>query len=294
MLLKQDYLKFSSVFIWLIFILQIFFILPGVLFAFPNAGLDAGTLPQGIVFVRERWLYTDYTERYDESKKKYVELASDEFYKSTWSLTEIAYGITDKLTLVANIWYFDSEIKSGSDIGNDNGLGDCFFLSKYKMISVENEPFSGLAGLMALRLPTGDEKKEPILRLGDGSTDIGVGFSATKQWGRATNSLLAGYWINMKGDNAVDKRDQIEVRTTTEYEILPKKLNVQMEFKGYWFEGNKERLLELVPGIQYTPIFPLTLQLSYKFPFEARGYFKYDHQIILGVTFGFPLFHKTK
>lgn len=268
-------------------------ITPSKLLAFPNIGVDAATLPEGIVFTRERWFYTDYTERYDETDKKYIKLKPDEYYKSYWSLTEIAYGATDKLTVVANFWYFDAEIKSGNDIGKAKGIGDFYIFSKYKLFSIEKEPNSGIVGLLGLRLPTGDEKNMPILRLGDGSTDVGIGFAATKQWGRSTNSIFGGVWLNNKGDRAVDKRNEVEYRATSEYEFIPKKLNIQMELKGVWFEGNNERLLELVPGIQYTPVFPLTIQASCKVPVDAKGYFKYDYQIVLGVSFALPVYQKT-
>ncbi len=229
----------------------------------------------------------------DEAEKKYIKLKSDEYYKSFWNLTEVAYGASYKLTVVANLWYFDSKIKSGSDVGKDKGIGDLYIFSKYKLLSIEKEPNSGVVGLLGLRLPKGDKKNMPILRLGDGSTDIGIGFAATKQWGRSTNSIFGGVWLNTKNKGAIDKRHEIEYRATSEYELIPKKLNIQMELKGVWFEGNKERLLELVPGIQYTPVFPLTIQASCKVPIEAKGYFKYDYQIVLGVSFAFPVYQKT-
>ena len=290
---SKRYCLFLISSIYSVFILCSSLFLPSKVMAIPNVGIDAATLPEGIVFIRERWFYADYTKRYDEIEKKYIKLKSDEYYKSYWSLTQIAYGATDKLTVVASFWYFDSKIKSGDDVGKDKGIGDLYIFSKYKLLSVEKELNSGIVGLLGLRLPTGDKKNMPILRLGDGSTDIGVGFAATKQWGRSTNSIFGGIWLNNKSDRAIDKRHEVEYRATSEYELVPKKLNLQMELKGVWFEGNKERLLELVPGIQYTPVFPLTFQVSCKVPIEARGYFKYDYQIVLGASFAFPVSHKT-
>jgi hypothetical protein len=280
--------------IYLVLIFCFLFILPANLLALPNIGVDAGTLPEGISFVRERYFYADYTKRYNEDLDKYESLESNEYYKSHWSLTEIAYGVTNKLTLVANIWYFDAKIKSGSVIGDDKGIGDCYAFSKYKMLSIESEPDSGIVGLLGARFPTGDKKNMPILRLGDGSTDLGVGFAATKQWGRTENSLFGGIWLNNKSDEATDKRNEVECRATTQYNLLPRRLNLQMELKGVWFEGNEEHLLELAPGIQYTPIFPLTLQISTKIPVISKGYFKYDYQIVIGLSFGMPIFHAKK
>ncbi len=264
--------------------------LPSKILALPNCGVDAGTLPKGVVFLRERWFYAEYTKRYDEEEGKYIRLKSGEYYRSYWSLTEIAYGVTDKLTIVANFWYYDAKINSGNDVGRDKGFGDFYVFSKYKLLSVNKEPNSGVVGLLGLRLPTGDKKNMPILRIGDGSTDFGIGFAATKQWGHFTNSIFFGIWLNNKSSGAVDKRHEVEYRATSEYELIPKTLNLQMELKGIWFEGNKERLLEIIPGIQYTPVFPLTFQLSYKIPIEARGYFKYDYQIVIGVSFAFRVF----
>ena len=269
------------------------FISPVMLIALPNTGVDAGTLPKDFMFVRERWFYADYTHRYDESANKYVRLGHGEYYRSYWSLTEIAYGITDKLTIVANFWYYDAKIKSGDDVGKDRGIGDFYVFSKYKLSSADKDLASGVVGLLALRLPTGDKKDMPILRLGDGSTDIGIGFAATKRWRGLTNSVFAGIWLNNKTSSAVDKRHEVEYRATSEYELLPRKLNLQMELKGLWFEGNKERLLEVVPGIQYIPVFPLMFELSYKITVEARGYFKYDYQVVMGVSIVLPVFRRS-
>ncbi|MDP2843755.1 MAG: hypothetical protein Q8O06_09005 [Acetobacterium sp.] len=93
----------------------------------------------------------------------------------------------------------------------------------------------------------------------------------------------------MENSTANDDRHQIELRTTSEYELIANKLNLQLETKGIWFEGGDEYNFELVPGIQYTPIFPLTLQTSVKVPVVEKGYFAYDYQVVLGISFGFPI-----
>ena len=244
-------------YIYILFFIAIFVLPVKNLLALPNIGVDAATLPKGILFSRERLFYADYTQRYDYGGKRYLRLADNEYYRSFWGLTEIAYGVTNNLTLVANLWYYDAEIKSGKDIGRDRGIGDFYIFSKYKFFSIEDEPGSGLAGLFAIRFPTGDKENMPILRFGDGSTDIGVGFAFTKQWEDLTNSIFGGIWINNKSSRALDKRHEIEYRATTEYKLPNNKLNLQLELKGLFFEGNNEYLLELVPGIQYTPLFPL-------------------------------------
>lgn len=264
--------------------------LPDMSQAFPNVGVDAGTLPEGIVFIRDRWFHVDYTGRYDKDRNAYVDLAAGEYHESYWNLLEVAYGATEDLTLVANLWYYDAKINVGGDSGSDKGIGDFYIFSKYKIEKFnDGNPSSGLVWLAGLRLPTGDKNEQPVLRLGDGSTDVGLGLAVTKKMAAGIHSVFAGTWLNVENSHANDDRHQIELRTTSEYDIIPKKLNLQMETKGLWFEGGDEYTFELVPGIQYTPIFPLTLQASVKIPIIEKGYFSYDYQIVLGVSFGFPV-----
>ena len=265
-------------------------ITPKPIQAFPNVGVDAGTLPEGIVFIRDRWFHVDYQERFDEARDEYVELADGEFHESTWNLLEVAYGWNKDLTLVANLWYYDAEINSGSDIASDKGIGDFYLFGKYKTTTFdEDNPSSGFAWLAGLRLPTGDDDEQPILRLGDGSTDLGLGFAVTQEALGMNHSLFAGTWLNVENSTANDDRHQIELRTTSEYEVVPKTFNLQFETKGIWYEGGDEYKFELVPGIQYTPIFPFTLQASLQIPVLEKDYFAYDYQVVLGISFGFPI-----
>ncbi len=288
---KTFSLKKGAAILWALLLTQgVALSLPDMSKAFPNVGVDAGTLPAGIVFMRDRWFYVDYTKRYDQDRDDYVDLAADEHYDSYWNLLEVAYGVTNNFTLVANLWYYDAEINVGADSGSDEGIGDFYIFSKYKIKKFnDGNPSSGLVWLAGLRLPTGDKDEQPILRLGDGSTDVGLGLAVTKKMAGGIHSVFAGVWFNVENSAADDDRHQIEFRTTSEYDIIPQKFNVQIETKGLWFEGGDEYIFELVPGFQYTPIFPLTFQASIKIPVMEKGYFGYDYQVVLGVSFGFPI-----
>lgn len=264
--------------------------LPEISHAFPNVGVDAGVLPNDIIFIRDRWFSVDFTGRYDKDRDAFVDLSEGEYHESYWNLLEVAYGATSNLTLVANLWYYDAAINVDGNSGTDRGIGDFYLFSKYKIKNFnDGNPSSGLVWLAGLRLPTGDKNEQPVLRLGDGSTDVGLGLSVTKKMAGGIHSIFAGTWLNVENSHANDDRHQIELRTTSEYDIIPKKFNFQIETKGLWFEGNDEYIFELVPGVQYTPVFPLTLQASVKIPILEKGYFCYDYQIVLGVSFGFPI-----
>lgn len=254
----------------------------------PNIGVDANTLPEGVLFARQRFFYVDYTARYDEKLNKYIDFEKGESFTSRWRLTEIAYGINDSTTIVGNLWYYQSALNTKELKSKDSGIGDTYFFLKNKLMTFDDKN-SGLSFLTGIRFPTGDFDDEPELRMGDGSTDFGLGLSATIVSGNFNHSIVAAIWKNIDRKRNGNDKDEFELRTTSEWQILPKKFSFQMELKALVEDGNKEYTYEFAPGIQYTPVFPLTFQLSAKIPFAQKGYYKYDNQIVFGVSFGLPI-----
>lgn len=263
--------------------------LPSDVVAMPNIGVDANTLPEGILFARQRFFYVDYDGIYDEQTQEYQGLSDGDYYTSRWQLTEVAYGVTDNWTIVGNLWHYNADARINGVRAKDDGIGDAYFFSKNKLFSFDHHKSSGVALLAGARFPTGNFDEEPMLRIGDGSTDIGVGASITGVTGDFHHSLVAALWKNIDHKEGGNEEDEYEIRATTEWRIAPRKFNLQLEFKGLHFEEDDEYTYELAPGIQYTPIFPLTFQLSAKIPVKQKGYFDYDHQVVLGVSFGLPL-----
>ncbi len=286
--MKNRYQFLRLIIVWTLSWIIPQFCLPAAAPALPNIGVDAYTLPEGVTFIRNRFFFAEYQKRYDETAHRYIDLKRGEYFKSWWTLTEIAYGVTDRLTLVANNWYYKAKINTIDDTTEKSGVGDFYVFAKYRFPGQNRPENHSICGLLAARFPTGSYKKHPVLRFGDGSTDIGTGFSVTLRQDRFRHSLFTGIWFNCFNDHATDKRHEIEYRLTSEYWVIQEKLNIQLELKGIWFEGNDERLLEIAPGIQYIPVFPLIFQASIKIPVEAKGYYRYPFQVLCGISFALP------
>lgn len=254
------------------------------LFALSNTGVDAGMLPQGIGFFRERLFTVHYERIWSEEFDEYLDFDDGEHFENQWYLSELAYGVTPKLTLVANLWYYNPDYFVDGECSSSARIGDFYIFSKYRLWSDENDPRNGICLLNGLRFSSGDHEEHPDVRFGDGSTDIGIGFCATKWFGPVGQSFFIGFWEDVGGE---DVPYEIDIRATTEFEIVEKKWVAQLELKGYYFEGKEEYTFEVVPGIQYIPIFPVTLQFSAKIPFNQKGYYEYDVQYVFGISTAF-------
>ncbi len=103
-------------------------------------------------------------------------------------ITEIIYGLTEDLALTIEIPYLSletEETSGGQRIKkSSSGIGDIVLRSKYSLFERDMPGASlGVSSILGIKLPTGDEDKDPVL--GTGSVDVFGGVASgyeSRRW----------------------------------------------------------------------------------------------------------------
>jgi len=119
------------------------------------------------------------------------------------------YGLNEQTMLTASIPYVFKSIKAdGEDRQNASGLGDITLGATYQFKPKESD-FAILAVDGSVKLPTGQDNardsngvlKEQHVQLGTGSTDFGIGITATRDLGMSRMGFL-GLHQRFNGSNS--------------------------------------------------------------------------------------------
>ena len=162
--------------------------------------------------------------------------------------------------------------------GTSDGYGDIIVDLKTKLIKGENLQ-QGLVLLTAVRLPTGDSDEVPPI--GDGSTDVGVGLTASKRFGPVQLNGMTAWWFNEKNDFGSDE-DELEYSASAQV-LLSRSVIPNIEAYGKYLEGGEQRSLDLILGLQYWPSRKLLLEAAVQTPVDNKGGFKYDAAPYVGL-----------
>jgi len=118
----------------------------------------------------------------------------------TTSLTVwLAYGITDDLTLIANLPWVDADSDGTGGFG-ESDLQDLTVLGKYRFASVGSHARSQFLGAFGLRTPASSYEDNLPVDVGDGTTDWLARFVYQLEIGAFYVSQQVGF--DLRGDDA--------------------------------------------------------------------------------------------
>jgi hypothetical protein len=117
---------------------------------------------------------------------------------------EYEYGVTASWTVKAEIPLVNKSLNANET----TGIGDVVLATKYRFIRVDlpGEQYSTTA-LFQIKLPTGDDDKNPLL--GSGSTDFLGGLLHGLESRRWYYNTAARYRLNTEGGGGLEKGDKV-------------------------------------------------------------------------------------
>lgn len=128
---------------------------------------------------------------------------------TTW--LEGIYTFRREVRLSVKIPHMDKErtvIRNGVPVQEfGSGLGDIVIGVPLKSYTNKESATSNIAFTPSIRLPTGSTSGE--LPVGDGSTDVGVSFSASFEKADLYQYYDLFYWKNGEGDRGIEEGDEI-------------------------------------------------------------------------------------
>ena len=80
----------------------------------PIYGIPAKTLPQGKFIYRSYFTFTNYSQMYSATKEKMIDLPSGMDFQNYSYTPKLRYGLTKRLTLIANFPLYYKQLKNGT------------------------------------------------------------------------------------------------------------------------------------------------------------------------------------
>jgi len=208
----------------------------------------------------------------------------------------VGYAISDRLEASYHIPIPFKETEAGGITNNSSGLGDIYLKTRYAAIPWKKDQ-CGLTFTGALRLGTGDYAAATPT-LGDGSTDLGLGFIHSTKWmNKLRGHLKANWWINGVTSGGINAGDQLKVIVKGDY-----KVNKQiMPFLTYVFfnQGKKQtaggihvtnsekvRHYVVIGGV-YKPIKGMFVRPKVSIPIGGKGSKNFDFKPMLDFWYVF-------
>ncbi len=184
----------------------------------PIFGIPAKTLPQGHLIYRSYLTYNNFTSMYNSSQGTMVNLPSNMSFKTFAYTPKLRYGLTNRLTLIANFPLEYKILNKGNITKVGRGLGDIQSALLYRFYFNKKKRFL-LSGLLYSKLPTGkyNQLATNELPLGTGSYDLGVALMPEKEIGKWDIRLSAFYIYRSKNATGVDLGDVKMASWSTAY-----------------------------------------------------------------------------
>ena len=172
--------------------------------------------------------YNQTATGYDTAADKYVALAADKVTKTTSCDVTLGLGLPGKLELdvVAPLAMKEQGTAKSS------GLGDVMVYARYGFLQSAILPVKA-ALVLGANLPTADLTVPKDVRLGDKTTDIGIGAAVvTSKFFGFVGHARAGYWLNGKTDDTTKVGNMFEYMAVADYS-LTKTLTPELAVSGY-------------------------------------------------------------
>jgi hypothetical protein len=205
---------------------------------------------------------------------------------------ELLYGLTDRITVYADIPYLKYNLSDDVLEGAGSGIGDSFVSGRFRFFSKPIESWVELG----LKMPTADSIDPSQVLVGEGQYDLttslllGVPIKNLSGW--VTGQL--GYRYREKdSDRSWKPGNEFVYRIEGGYNP-PGRLAMSLALNGFRgareesfglkLDDSERELASIVPSISYSLFRSWALQVDYTLPIDGRNYYAGG---ILGAAFVF-------
>jgi len=252
----------------------------------PIYGIPAKTLPQGKFIYRSYFTFTNYSQMYSATKEKMIDLPSGMDFQNYSYTPKLRYGLTKRLTLIANFPLYYKQLKNGTITKKGVGFGDAVVAGLYKFYFNKKKHFL-ISGLLFSKYPTGktNKLKSDELPLGSGTYDFGVAILPEKEFGKLDVRFSAFYLLRGENNQKVDLGNLQSYSISTAYNFSKNfiaetsilyKSTTDNQLNGNKITDSNTYLSQIIIGAQYrlAPTFLLQtavpITLSSKIPFSSN------------------------
>ncbi len=258
----------------------------------PIFGIPAKTLPHGHLIYRSYFTYKEYTSMYNSSKGTMVNLPSNMSFKAFSYTPKLRYGLTNRLTLIANIPLIYKNLNKDSITKTGKGLGDIQTALLYRFYFNKQEKLL-ISGLLYTKWPTGkiNNLTTNELPLGTGSYDIGAAIMPEKEIGKWDIRLSALYIYRSKNSAGVDLGDVRMASLSTAYNwtknfiteaTLLYKYIGNSQKNGQFLPNTNARISQIIIGAQYRLARTFLIQGAVPVTLYAKAPFSYKYGLWVG------------
>ena len=261
----------------------------------PIYGIPAKTLPQGKFIYRSYLTFTSYSQMYSATKEKMVSLPDGMNFTAFSYTPKLRYGITNKLTLIANFPLYYKTLYNNGTEKYGKGLGDIKAALLYRFYFNKSKKFL-LSGLLFSKYPIGKYMKldDDEMPLGSGSYDGGIALLPEKEFGKWDMRLSAFYIYRSKNKLDVDLGDVQSYSFSSAYNFSKNFIAEGTVLYKSTFNNKKNdvvlpntytNLTQVVIGAQYRLARTFLLQAAIPITISAKTPFASKYDIWFGIYY---------
>lgn len=261
----------------------------------PIYGIPAKTLPKGKAIYRSYFVYTNFTSMYSQKKLSMVDLPTSMKFNSLSYTPKFRYGITNRLTFIANFPLYYKKMDKDTIHKQGLGLGDVQTALLYKFYSNKKKRFL-VSGLLYGKLPTGKSSgiSKTELPLGTGSYDVGTAFMPEKEFGRFDVRMSMFYIYRSENSSDVKLGNVQMASLSTAYNfskkiiaegtILYKHINAN-SLNGTVLKDSDGEVTKFIIGAQYRVAQTFLIQAAIPVTLYSKLPFSSDYDIWAGIYY---------
>ncbi len=254
----------------------------------PIYGIPAKTLPKKRMIVRGYFIYPNFALRYNPSRDEMESLPEGMKLKAETFVLKLRYGITNRITAIANLPLISKSFTTESFSKSSTGLGDCVGALLFKIHHDKRQRFLS-SFLLWAKFPTArtSNLSPQELPLGTGSYDYGFAFLPEKELGKWDLRWSVFYKVRGKDYRGEDLANEITLSWSTAYNLSYRTIpEVSLVYnRTLSSSGPAYYYLKAVAGVQFRLMRTFLLQavflknITAKLPFADRyaiwlGFFK--------------------
>ena len=261
----------------------------------PIYGIPAKTLPKGKAIYRSYFVYTDYTSMYSQKKLSMVDLPTNMKFTSLSYTPKFRYGITSRLTLIANFPLYYKKMEKDTIHKQGLGFGDVQTALLYKFYLNKKKRFL-VSGLLYGKLPTGKSTciSKTELPLGTGSYDVGTAIMPEKEFGKFDVRMSVFYIYRSENSSNVKLGNVQMASLSTAYNfskkiiaegtVLYKHIN-ENSVNGTRLKGTDGEAAQFIIGAQYRVARTFLIQAAVPVTLYSKLPFSSNYDIWAGIYY---------
>jgi len=251
----------------------------------PIYGIPAKTLPKKRLIIRGYFIYPDFAFRYNPSTDKMEKLPEGTELKAEIFVLKLRYGITNRITAIANFPIISKSFTTANFTKSSNGLGDCVGALLFKVHHNKKQRFL-TSFLLWSKFPTArtNNLSPQELPLGTGSYDYGFAVLPEKELGKWDLRWSIFYKVKGKDYQGENLPDEISVSWSGAYNLSYRTIpEVSLVYnRTLNSSGPSYYYLKAVAGVQFRLKRTFLLQAVFLKNITAKLPFADNYAIWLG------------